>query len=408
MKKPRDPNQFHWLRPDYFVVTLLLFITVAVIGTVTFNLSFLNPIEKALSDFSFSDLLYSKLATKQENLDTNIVLVNIGHLDREQIARQIVRIRSHQPRIIGFDGFFAVRRDSAVDAQLQHAFSEGNDFIMACYLTGKQASEAKFDSLETSHPYFNSGRRALVNLGGSDPETSTIRNFSPLEVFRGDTLLSMAAALVKNYDPAAFRQLVKRNNQREVINYIGNRSSFISFDAAESLDSATDLSIVKDKIVLMGYINESFDQPIDLEDIYFTPLNNELAGRSRPDMYGMVVHANAASMVLSGNYINEMPAWLCLLLSFIFCYFYVLFITWFKSRHPNIFDVFFPFFLLILNVLIVYLFFILYKTCNYSIHSTWFLVPVVLYDSFLKWYSRLVALISRRFKVPELFLPPNK
>lgn len=183
MKPPRF-KIFHWVRPDYLVVTFLLFFTVANIGLVTINLSFFDPIEKALSDFSFSDLLYSKLASKQENLDTNIILVNIGHLNRAQIANQIRRISSYQPKVIGFDGFFSMRRDSAVDAQLQAAFRETPNFVMACYVTGKEAEEGRFDSLETSDPYFTSGKRALVNLGGANPETSTIRNFSPVEVFR--------------------------------------------------------------------------------------------------------------------------------------------------------------------------------------------------------------------------------
>lgn len=406
MKPPRFKT-FHWVRPDYLVVTFLLFFTVANIGLVTINLSFFDPIEKALSDFSFSDLLYSKLASKQENLDTNIILVNIGHLNRAQIANQIRRVSSYQPKVIGFDGFFSMRRDSAVDAQLQAAFRETPNFVMACYVTGHEAEEGRFDSLETSDPYFTSGKRALVNLGGANPETSTIRNFSPVEVFRGDTIWSMAAEMVRQYDRTAFQQLAKRRSDREIINYIGNRTSFICFDAEESLDSATDMSIIKGKIVLMGYMNSAFDRVMDLEDIYFTPLNPELAGRSRPDMYGVVIHANAASMILSGNYINQMPQWISLLLSFIFCYFYVLFITWFSNRRPDLFEVLFPFILLFINVVVIYLFFILYKTANFSINSTWFLVPVLVYETFLKWYERSVAMIGKRFRVPKIFLPPK-
>ncbi len=404
--KPRNLRIFRWLRPDYLVVTFLLFSTVAGLGLISFNLSFFNPIKKALSDFSFSDLLYSKLASKQELLDTNIVLVNIGHLNREEIARQIERVRSQNPKVIGFDGFFSARRDSAIDAALQMQF-EGGKVVMACYLTGRQAVDGVFDSLETSNPYFSGGARALVNLGGANPATSTVRSFSPVEVFKGDTLWAMSAELVRRYDPKAFARLQKRDNGREVINYTGNRATFICYDAQEILDTNTDLGMIKGKIVLMGYMNDSFDDATDLEDIYYTPMNPELAGRSRPDMYGVVIHANAASMILSGNYINVMPNWLCIVLSYIFCYFYVLFITWFQSHRPNLFKLLFPLMLLCINILIIYLFFILYKLCNYSIHSTWFLVPILLYDTFLTWYKRAVELIDRRFHVPSLFLPPK-
>lgn len=403
----RTPKVFRWLRPDFMVVTLLLFITVAGLGLVSFNLSFFDPIKKALTDFNFSDLLYSKLVSKQERLDTNIVLVNIGHLNRAQITREIERVRSYNPRVIGFDGFFQVKRDSAVDAELQATLRKDENLVMACYLTGKNAGDAIFDSLETSHPFFNSGKRAMVNLGGANPETSTVRSFSPVQLFKGDTLYAMSAEMVRRYDPEAFRRLQKRGNDREIINYIGNRTTFISYDTEEVLDSASDLEMIRGKIVLMGYMNDSFSDATNLEDIYYTPMNPELAGRSRPDMYGVVIHANAASMILSGNYINIMPAWLSLLLSFIFCYFYVLFFTWFNDRHPALSDFLFPVILLAVNVLLVYAFFILYKTCNYSINATWFLVPVLLYKTFLTWYERVIVIISRHISVPSLFLPPK-
>ena len=405
--KHQDLRIFRWLRPDYSVVTLFLFVTLALIGLVSFNLSFFDPIEKALTDFNFSDLLYSKLSSKQELLDTNIVLVNIGHLDREQIARQIKRVQSYHPKVIGFDGFFSVRQDSAMDAVLLAQLNKERNLVMACYLTGKNAHDGSFDSLETSNPYFNTGIRAFVNLGGANPETSTIRTFCPVQLFKGDTLVAMAAELVRRYDPAAFRFLVRRKNAREIINYTGNRNAFISFDAGEVLDTSADLSIIKDKIVLMGYIGSSFQSAIDLEDIYFTPMNPELAGRSHPDMYGVVIHANVASMILSGNYINVMPVWLSVLLSFIFCYFYVLFFNWFNSRRPALFDLLYPAILLAINVLLVYAFFILYKKCNYSIPATYFLVPVVLYKTFFTWYARVIAIIGKRFRLHPVFIHPK-
>ncbi|MEI7491999.1 MAG: CHASE2 domain-containing protein [Bacteroidota bacterium] len=405
--RPKGLKIFRWVRPDFFVVTFLLFVTVALTEIIALNLTFFDPIEKALTDFNFSDLLYSKLSSKQELLDTNIVLVNIGHLDRKQIATQIRRIRSYHPKVIGFDGFFSLRRDSASDAMLADQLSRGRNLAMACYLSDRDNSGKNFESLETSDPYFKSGIRAFINLGGANPETSTIRSFSPMQVFRGDTLWAMAATVVRMYDPAAFRRLAERDNQREIINYIGNRNAFISYDADEVLDSASDLSMIRGKIVLMGYLGYSFRHPIDLEDIYFTPMNPELAGRSHPDMYGVVIHANAASMILSGNYINVMPVWLQVLLSFIICYLYVLFFTWFNARSPELFDLLFPAILLAINILLVYAFFILYKTCNYSIHATYFLVPVIFYKIFLTWYERTFIFVSRHIKVHRYFLPPK-
>jgi len=391
-------------KADYLIVNLSLFISVSLLGLLTFNLTIFNPISKALTDFNFCDLLYSRLNYGHEMLDTNIVLVNIGHLDRVRIAEQIQIIRKHQPRVIGFDGFFSARRDSTVDVILHEQLCKSN-IVMAVYLTGKNELDAKFDKLEMSDPWFSSGVTGFVNLGGSNPTTSTVRNFSPSEVFRGRTIEAFGMKIAKRFNPDAVQYLKNRNNNREVINYIGNKNAFICFDATEILDSLADLEIVKDKIVLMGYIGESFQSRPDLEDIYYTPMNPELTGRSLPDMYGVVIHANIINMILNCNYINSMPVWLCVVLSFILCYFYISFITWFNARKPLLFDITFPFFLLLLNVVIVYIFFLLYEYCNYSINSLYFLAPILLFKTFLNYYERGLVIINRHIKIRSIFLP---
>jgi len=396
---------YKWFKTDFFFATLFLFISVFLLGLITFNLSFLNPISKALADFNFSDLLYSKLNTNQETIDTNIVLVNIGHLNRSQITEQLRIIKEHHPKIIGFDGFFAQRRDSAIDGHLRYQFLEGNKVVMACFLTGENEISGEFDSLETSNPFFNSRLKGFVNLGGANPTASTVRKFSPIEVYKGDTLYAMAVQLARVYNPDAFRKLVNRKNDREIIRYIGNRDAFIGFDVVDIFDSLTDLNILKNKIVLMGYIGESFQHPPDLEDIYYTPMNPEISGRSRPDMYGVVIHANIASMILSENYINTMPVWLTILISFMVCYFYIFFITWFKARKPWLFEVVFPVFLLFFNVLIIYLFFLLYQYYHYEIHSGYFLAPILLFPTFKTYYERSLMIIGRHIKINSIFLP---
>jgi len=395
---------FSWARLDYLIVTASLFIVVSVLGLITVNLTVFDPVKKAFADFNFFDLLYSKMGSGQETLDTNIILVNIGHLDRAHIAEQKRIIRKHEPKVIGFDGFFSSRRDSAVDMALKDQFSRSN-IVMAVYLTGKNELDGKFDKLERSDPWFRSGTEGFVNLGGSSPTTSTVRKFSPFESFEGKSLEAMSVVIAKRFKPEAVQYLKDRNSPREVINYIGNKDAFISFDATEVFDSLADLTVVKNKIVLMGYMGESFQSPADLEDIYFTPMNPKLSGRSIPDMYGVVIHANAVNMILNRNYINEMPVWMCIAISFIMCYFYICFITWFNARNPLLFNIIFPVFLLLLNVLIVYIAFLLYKHFNYSINSAYILAPILLYKTFLTYYERGLLVISRHIKIHSVFLP---
>ena len=84
----------------------------------------------------------------------------------------------------------------------------------------------------------------------------------PKEKFHNDTIYSLTARLVQVYNPDAFNFLIKRKNKTEKINYIGNYSAFTCFDTYEIFDSLTDLNIIKNKIVLMGYMHYFYLMPV--------------------------------------------------------------------------------------------------------------------------------------------------
>jgi CHASE2 domain-containing sensor protein len=94
------------------------------------------------------------------------------------------------------------------------------------------------------------------------------------------------------------------------------------------LDSTLDLSdVFKDKIVLVGYLgNDEWNMP--MKDKFYTPLNEQYAGRSLPDMYGLVIHANIIAMMLNGDYSFEMPGWITFMIEVLFCYANVLLFFW--------------------------------------------------------------------------------
>jgi len=57
-------------------------------------------------------------------------------------------------------------------------------------------------------------------------------------------------------------------------------------------------------------------------------LNSNYIGKAYADMYGVVAHANAVSMILDGDFINEMPVWINNILSLFIVFFNVFFITY--------------------------------------------------------------------------------
>jgi CHASE2 domain-containing sensor protein len=55
------------------------------------------------------------------------------------------------------------------------------------------------------------------------------------------------------------------------------------------------------------------------EDKFYTPLNKKLAGKSNPDMFGVVVHANIISMILREDYVEQMATWQEVAMAIILC-----------------------------------------------------------------------------------------
>jgi CHASE2 domain-containing sensor protein len=90
-------------------------------------------------------------------------------------------------------------------------------------------------------------------------------------------------------------------------------------------------SLFYNKIVLFGYIN---NDPNDITDKKFTPMNERYYGKSVPDMNGIVVHANIISMVLENNYVKKLPSWLPWVFAFLVCWLHMsFFIHYYLESH---------------------------------------------------------------------------
>ena len=84
-------------------------------------------------------------------------------------------------------------------------------------------------------------------------------------------------------------------------------------------------------MVMVGYIGNH--QPGEPElDRFFTPLNPRYTGKSYPDMYGMEIHANIATMILREQYITQLAKWFEEFLGWLFCYLNVLLFHWIYIR----------------------------------------------------------------------------
>ncbi len=312
-----------FLNWDTFFTCLLIFATTTALYYIPTNFDFLNPIKQAIGDFDITDMAQSRFRDNDAiAIDTSIVLVNLSTLNRAGIADMVDKLNAAGPAVIGIDAMFRKPKSPDADSSLAQAFRRVPHLVLGCKIDYDDSVQA-FDSVETQCDVFArcAERTGFYNVISDDDKSfRTVRNFSPKEMVNTDTVLNFAAAVCQAYDATSTMRLLSRNNSTEQIYFRGGTQDFYNLDAEQVLDSSADLSFIRNKIVLIGFIGERIDTvPHSLEDVFFTPLNSNYAGRAFPDMYGVVIHANVVSQILHRQYINEMPLWLALLLSFVMC-----------------------------------------------------------------------------------------
>lgn len=309
------------------------------ISNIPINADVFSPVSDAFKDFELTDVVFSHIRENQKEED-NIVLVNIGNLDRGGVAELINTLNQFEPKAIGIDAFFRKPKEPELDSALAMAFSNTKNLVLVSELIENQ-NTGKVDSIKYSNPMFmrfaQPGFADMIAQGKNS--LNTARDCIPKEVFNGDTILSFPSQLVNIYDPAKLKRYISRNHDVETINYQGNinihvegstsnsKNVFTALDWPDVLEKRFTPETIKGKIVIMGFMGEFIGQN-NWQDKFCTPLNSQYVGRTAPDMYGVVVHANIVSMILKESYINDMPQWLNLPLSLIFIFLTVWLFNW--------------------------------------------------------------------------------
>lgn len=313
----------HFFHIDNLIGTALVFIILIYFG-VYFNLDFLDPIQNLVQDFYLTDFVFSKMRDNEKvQFDTNIVIVNVGTLNRSGIAEEINIINKNNPKVLGIDLFFRNPQSPERDSALSKALSKVNNLVLVSKVDYDEGKDV-YDSIETSNPLFNryasNGYANVISDTGKDANFfRTVRDFYP-KVQVGDTnLIAFALKITQFYNPSALNRFLARNNETEIINFQRNTNKYRTIDIKELFEKQDSLQFIKDKIVLMGILGPDTSTLVD-EDVFFTPMNKEFIGKSLPDMYGVTVHANIISMILEAKFINSLPDWISIAFLFILVY----------------------------------------------------------------------------------------
>lgn len=402
---------------DTILATLWVFIFIFGLGLIPLNLYVLNPLKQSLKDFDFTDMVYSKLGTNAlVGIDNRIVIVNIGNADRAGIAGLIEKTASYDPKIIGLDVTFDGPRDPAADSLLSEVVRNTPNLVLANQIF---YPDKKTKVVENGFFGSVSHKQGFVNMVSKDQQS--VRLFLPFEMVEEKKYKSFAVALAEAYDSGAVRKLEKRHKEFETINYTRRLSR--QGDDAVDLDSKVKVkdhdqyqtvepdvlmsdgiesNLLKGKIVLLGYVNRS---PDDILDKKFTPMNKRYAGKSVPDMNGIVVHANIISMILDKNYVKKVPSWANLLIAVIVCWLFMSFFIRYYLENHIWFHLVAKIIQVASAVLFAYLGIYLYDKYRLNVNMKMSLLVIIMAVDVIYFYEAWAVWMHKKFHYHTVFKP---
>ena len=369
---------------DSFLCTVLTLVVSGIFLLIFVNLSVLDPFYRAFKDFSFTDIYYSTLIN-DEAVFKDVIIVNVKQSDRFTIAQAIEKVQEQYPKVIGLDVVFRDLKNPFVDSILKKTLHKHSNIVTSYFLEN--------DSVISNHNYFKSDKdiEGFINMNLPNQD-AVVRDFigvKDAELYSFATQLALESGKLKE------ENLLKLKD-RIPINYKGNQSSFLSFDIDELLELES-IPAMQNTIVVFGYLGTPTGNKFDIEDKLFTPLNEKHIGRSTPDMYGVVIHANIVKMLSSNNFVKKVPKVLIYCIAIICCFLTVMFGMRLYRKSSLAYDVLIKFIQLVISIVLVYLALQLLKLNIYV-----FITPILVLTLFglemIDFYVYLVDYLKKRFK----------
>ena len=300
------------------------------------NLHVLNPLEKELADFKFTDIYFGHF--QKSKLDTNIYLLDVGVKDntttRSEIANFINTInKKYKPKVIALDVQFL--RDTSVsdDVNVNLVNSLANDNIVLGYDLINRTKKKKWYPNRSELPFnYNIIKEGYLNnlVAKTDTSFGVERFFMPSIIQDNDTLKHFSVVVSEKYGDNFDKSLLRDDN-KVMINFKYKYHNPIS------IGDTNDYSKLKDKIVIVGlFTKNKKGNPLYSEDMHYTSSNKVYLGKSPPNMYGGEVLATIVSNINNNKFVKyyqSLSSWLNIILSILI----YLMLLYFMGKSHNIF-----------------------------------------------------------------------
>lgn len=254
------------------------------------------------NDFTITDF-YNIVADSRavSHLDDNIVIVNIDHSDRNEIADIINVANLAGAKAVCLDVMFDEPRDG--DEPLLSAISQSPLLIQPLVMSKSPQSPDTFSIAAASFFYHTDVDSSTVYAAASLPskfQKSVVREMQLMFPTRGDgDIPSLALAVANAVDPQAAARMTERGNKLETINFHSRRFHVLQPD--ELIDNA---DLLQGRVVMIGAVNEP-------SDLHPTPVNAASSG--------VMIHAHSIATILDGAFMNPIPGSLNIVMAFILC-----------------------------------------------------------------------------------------
>lgn len=287
---------------DHWLITIFAFVILWLLYATVSGLSLFSPVKRAMSDMSTTDVFF-QITNKSSQVNQDITIVDIkDEYNRGSIAECISAVDSLKPWIIGVDIIFESIKGEPEDNY--------NLFHTASNMTSKTVWATKLlDYDPTSQSFINQSRSffadslsvssGFTNLD-DNLENTTIRKMLTEETLDGNNVYSFPVAVAMSLNDS----IALKPSSKLSIDY----STKFTTVAYDSIDNSKDL--IKDHIVLIG-------STTDESDMWHTPIGK---------MPGVMVQAYSLNTIRNHSDIKNFSKWTNLLIAFILCYLFEVFI----------------------------------------------------------------------------------
>ena len=283
---------------DHWIVSILAFAFMGVLAFVTVNVDFLNPVEQAFNNYSFSDMYYQ---IERHSIDPDssefITIVDVTDLyERGDLAEMLMKINDMNPLAVGVDIIFEGVRDDMIGNELLHdaVRALGNKTVYTSKLKDYDEENEEFTSFTCS--FFADSIQVLQGYANlpDNMEARNIRDYTVTQQLNDSTVLSF---------PFMIAQLIDDKIQpTDKVLHIDYCNVLFPVVNASELDEHQDL--IEGHIVMVGTMHEE-------QDMHLSPIGK---------MAGLEIQTYTLKTLLERKVIIDSPEWLNYLIAFIVCY----------------------------------------------------------------------------------------